>query len=80
MACGCALVAAANQGVYEFAGDGETALLAPVRQPEALADKLVNLIQDDELRKRLAEAGYRKIQEFTWEKAVTALESLLLDN
>ncbi len=78
MACGCAIVAAANEGVHEFAVDGENAMLAPIKQPEVLAEKLVDLLIDDDLRIKLAETGYREVQKFTWDRAVNSLENLLL--
>ncbi len=77
MACGCALVAAANEGVHEFAVDGENALLAPIKQPDKLARRLVEILTDDDLRIRLAEAGHKQIQRFSWDNAVDSLERLL---
>ena len=78
MACGCALVATHNRGVAEFATDGENALLTPPRQPEALAQSLLRFIEDDILRQQLAAAGRASVQQFTWEKAVSALEKVLV--
>jgi len=79
MACGCALVTAANQGVRDFAEHEVTALLAPVKQPAALADQLLRATRDDALRRRIAEAGRQHIQRYTWERAVDAMEALLLN-
>ncbi len=77
MACGCGLVSAANEGVYEFAVDGENALLAPIRQPELLAQRLIELLVNEDLRVRLAEAGHRGIQKFSWDRAVDSMEGVL---
>ncbi|MEK7831289.1 MAG: glycosyltransferase family 4 protein, partial [Acidobacteriota bacterium] len=73
MACGCALVSADNGGVNEFGVDGESAFIVPVKRPELLADGMLKLIDDDELRQRIAVAGYRGIQRFTWERAVNSM-------
>jgi glycosyltransferase involved in cell wall biosynthesis len=78
MACGCALVSAANGGVDEFAVDGVNALLAPIKQPEILADKLLTCLTDRSLRIRLAESGERDIHRFSWDRAVVALEKELM--
>ncbi len=78
MACGCALVAADSQGVREFAATGENALLAPPNQPAMFARSMLEVLENTSLRHRLAKAGHKKIQEFTWEKSVNALEELLL--
>ncbi len=73
MACGCALVTADNGGASEFSVDGESALFAPIKQPELLADRILSLLGDDQLRQQIALAGYKRIQQFTWERAVNSL-------
>jgi L-malate glycosyltransferase len=80
MSCGCAVVAAANHGVLDFAEHEATALLAPVKQPALLAEQLLRAVSDHALRWRIAEAGNRHIQQYTWERAVSSLERLLLSN
>jgi L-malate glycosyltransferase len=77
MACGCALVAAANLGVQDYAEDNVTALLAEVKNPLVLAERLTTVLTDSVLSQRLAEAGRVKIAEYTWERATNALEDLL---
>ncbi|MCI0337219.1 MAG: glycosyltransferase family 4 protein [Acidobacteria bacterium] len=79
MACGCALVAAANEGVHEFARDGQNALLAPIKRPDALAERLTEALVNDDLRVRIAESGHQQIQRFTWDRAVNSLEKLLTE-
>lgn len=78
MQCGCALVATDIGGHREFAMDGKTALVAPPRQPEALADCIVRLVGDDKLRAAIAQRGNEYIQQFTWERATKSLERVLL--
>lgn len=77
MACGAAVAAAANGGVKDYAEQDVTALLSPPGDPEALADNIVRLIKDDELRQRIAQAGYTRIRQYTWETAVSRLQALL---
>jgi len=78
MTCGCALVAAANPGVRDYAEHEITALLAPIKQPAALAEQLLRVVRDGALRQRIAEAGSQHIRQYTWERAVNAMEALLL--
>ncbi len=78
MACGCALVAAANPGVRDYAEHGVTAMLAEVKNPLALAERVKAVLTDPLLRQRLAETGCAKIAEFTWERAANVFEQLLL--
>lgn len=80
MACGCAVVSADNGGIHEFAVDGQTALIAPIQRPDLLAEKILALIDDDELRRRLALAGNQSIKQFSWEQAVNSLQTVLIGN
>ena len=77
--CGSALAITENGGHREYAFQGETALLSPPKKPEALATNLIRLLQDQELRLRLARQGHLYIQRFTWDRAVTSFESVLHD-
>ncbi|MBU5636465.1 glycosyltransferase family 4 protein [Geomonas sp. Red69] len=53
-ACGCPVV---TTGAVGFARDGENALVAPVEDVAALADRVERLLADRELAERLAEQG-----------------------
>jgi glycosyltransferase involved in cell wall biosynthesis len=77
MACGCALVAADNEGVREYAEDRVSAALAPIGDPAALADRLAAVLLEPTLRGRLAEGGRRSIAQFSWERSVSLLEQAL---
>ena len=77
MSCGSAVVSTNTAGIREFAENGVTALLSPVKQPKALADNLLRLLTDDQLRIKLARAGYERIQTFTWDRSTDLLESFI---
>jgi glycosyltransferase involved in cell wall biosynthesis len=70
MACGAALVSTDHGGVRAYASHGETALLSPAGEPEALVENIFRLVQDEALRIRIAEAGHDHIRKFTWGRAV----------
>jgi len=57
MAAGLPVVATDVGGVAEAVADGETGLLVPAADPEALASALERLVADVELRRRLGAAG-----------------------
>jgi glycosyltransferase involved in cell wall biosynthesis len=76
MACGAALVSTDNGGVRAYAKHEHNALLVPPQEPAALAAAIVRLSEHTALRRRLAEAGYRSIQAFTWRRALDAFEQL----
>jgi glycosyltransferase involved in cell wall biosynthesis len=77
MACGCAVVSTNCGGIREYAEHGVNALLSPPEDPRGLAQNILRLLDDDDLRVKFAKAGYDKIREFTWDKAVTRLEEFL---
>ncbi|MDG7041490.1 MAG: glycosyltransferase family 4 protein [Nitrososphaerota archaeon] len=77
VACGCAVVSTDNGGVRDYAEHEVTALLSPPKNPEALAQNIIRLLEDDALRIRLAKSGRKRITEFTWERSTDLLEQFL---
>ena len=64
-------------GNPELVVDGITGFLVPPRDPQALADRILTLLKDENLRKRMGAAGRRRVEEkFTIEKMVSETESL----
>jgi glycosyltransferase involved in cell wall biosynthesis len=57
------VVATPVGGTPELVVDGETGLLVPPRDPEALADALRRLLGDPDLARRLGEAGRERVAE-----------------
>ena len=57
MACGRPVVGTAAGGIPEVVKDGETGILVPPRDHEAMADAIVKLLKDEPLRKRMGAAG-----------------------
>jgi len=79
MACGCAVVSTDCGGIREYAEHEVNALLSPPKDPQALAQNVLRLLEDDDLRVRLAKAGYERIRKFTWKKAVDQFEKIISD-
>jgi glycosyltransferase involved in cell wall biosynthesis len=61
------LVATAVGGLPELVRDGETGVLVPPRNPEALADAVGRLLVDRDLRARLAAAAAEELSGLTIE-------------
>jgi glycosyltransferase involved in cell wall biosynthesis len=60
-------------GIPEVVADGETGFLVPVRDPAALADRIVRLLQRDDLRAAFGETGRQRVeQRFSAEQMVAA--------
>ena len=58
MASGVALVSTRNGGVNDFGIDGETALLSEVGDFENLAEHIIQLLNNDEMRIKIAAVSY----------------------
>ena len=63
MACGVPIASTASAGVVEAVGDEGCGLLVPAGDHEALADALIGLLGDGELRRRLAVRARARIVE-----------------
>ena len=71
MAAAKCVVATKAGGIPEVVKDGETGFLVPVRDPKALATRLVQVLKDEPLRRRMGEAGLvRARAQFTVERMV----------
>ena len=57
--------------------DGETGLLSPVFDYKALAENIIKLISDNELRIRLAKNGNENIKKFNWKSAVESFQKVI---
>ena len=73
MICGATVVCTDNKGYLEMARHEENALVSPVRDAQGLADNVMRLIVDDELRVRLATNAMEHIRQFTWDRAYKKL-------
>jgi glycosyltransferase involved in cell wall biosynthesis len=76
MAAGLPVVATRVGGIPEIVADGETGLLVPPRDPEALAAAIVRLAEDPALRRRLAEGGKRRVREFSADRTEERMNEL----
>jgi glycosyltransferase involved in cell wall biosynthesis len=63
MACGVPQVATDVGGTSEAVVDGETGLMCPPDDPAALAGRLIRLLSDEPLRRRMADASRRRFDE-----------------
>ena len=76
MASGQAIVSTAVDGCQELLREGETALLAPPRDAEALAAALLRALDDPALRARLSSAARAASAEFDIGRTVDRMQEL----
>jgi len=79
LASGCALLSTDCGGVREFARPNENCLLIPPGDPAALAEALLRLVRDAELRRRLAAQGARDAAGYSRAAVSARFEQALLE-
>jgi len=62
MACGCPVLASRVGGLVDVIKDRQTGFLIPPGDAEALADGLVELLQDDQLRQEISQRALESIR------------------
>jgi glycosyltransferase involved in cell wall biosynthesis len=67
MACGLPVIAVDNHGPATIVEDGETGLLVPPDDEEAMAEALVRMVTDDAARRRMGAAAYERSRaRYSW--------------
>jgi glycosyltransferase involved in cell wall biosynthesis len=75
MSCGLPVIATSVGGIPEIVDDGVNGFLVPPKHPEAIAEKILELNANGELRTRLGEAARRTVLErYTADKVVRQYE------
>ena len=79
LACGAALASTDTKGGQDYALPGETALVTPPRDPGLLAESVIRLLREPELRDRLAERGRAHVLATypPWQEAAAAFRTAL---
>jgi len=77
MGCERAVVATRVAGCSDIVREGETGLLVPPAQPEALAEALITLGQDPSRRREMGKRGREWVERrYSLERFITKLETL----
>ncbi len=71
MACGVPVVTSQTSALPETGGDA--AVYSDPKNPEDIAEKTIQVLEDNILRERLQSAGKKRIQSFRWENAASNL-------
>lgn len=75
-ACGLPIAATTAGGIPEIVRDGESGLLAPPRDPEALAGAILRLLEDRLLAGRLADRARAGLPAFGLERMAVQMEEI----
>jgi glycosyltransferase involved in cell wall biosynthesis len=74
MACGCAVVSNSGPNVQWLLSDHTTQLASPT--PEALADAVLTLLANEQLRARKVAAGFSFAESTDWSTEIKKIESI----
>ncbi len=68
MACRVPVIGSDVGGIKDIIKDYETGLLCEQKNPDSLAGKIIQLLSDEKLRKKVIENGFKLVKEkFAWE-------------
>ncbi|MFC1866649.1 glycosyltransferase family 4 protein [Thermodesulfobacteriota bacterium] len=76
MASGAAVVATNVGGNPEVVRDGKNGFLTPLGDEKAMADKIMAIINDEDLRRNLTEEAFITSKEFSWSNTINRTEKL----
>ncbi|MFX0208429.1 MAG: glycosyltransferase family 4 protein [Candidatus Hodarchaeota archaeon] len=76
MAIGKPIVATDVPGINEILKDGETGLLVPSRDPQAMAEKIIYLLRHEKERDRLGNRAHQESKKYALENYINHLESV----
>jgi glycosyltransferase involved in cell wall biosynthesis len=77
MAMGCAVVTT-RTGLGGDLVNGKEALVCDAGDRDDLKNKIEALINDEDLRQRIANAGWERVRSMTWNNAAKSLEAFYL--
>jgi len=80
MASGLPIIATKVRGLPEIVIDRENGLLVDSKSSNDLADKILEMIYDDELRGKIAKNNLEKSLLYSWDKITDKLLNIYLDN
>jgi glycosyltransferase involved in cell wall biosynthesis len=62
MACGCPVLASTNTGSEDLFTDGVDGFIVPIRDVEALRDRMQQLADDSDLQRRMGELSLARVR------------------
>lgn len=77
MACGLPVITTPHTAGPDILDEGRDGMIVPVRAPEAIAEALTRLAEDEAQRRAMGEAARAKAQSMTWERYETQIAELV---
>jgi len=76
MACGTPVVATRVGGIPEIVKDGENGLLVPPKDPDALADAIIYLLENEDVRKKMRKNAGEEVENYSRERIAEMTEEV----
>jgi len=76
MASGLPIVASKVGGLPEIITDGENGFLVEPKNPEQIAERVLLLLKDDELKGKISRSNKEKAKRYSWKNVVERLEQI----
>lgn len=76
MASGIPIVSSNLGGIPDVVKHGENGLLAEPYDVEMVAENLLLLLQDEDIRSKMGKDGKQKVKNYSWDKITTETEQL----
>jgi glycosyltransferase involved in cell wall biosynthesis len=71
------VVASAVGGIVDVIKDGQTGILVPEKNPDAIAKAVLRLIEDPDYARQLGEQGYAHVRNyFDWDRIMDQYETI----
>lgn len=75
MSCGCATIVSNSSSLPEVCGDAS--LYVDPKNPDNIADTIISLLSNEELRQQLIQKGYERVSLFNWKNSASKLANLI---
>ena len=76
MACGVPIVASKIGGIPDAVKAGENGLLVQARDSELLADAIIYLLENEDVRERMGKSGRERVKDYSWERIAEETEKV----
>jgi glycosyltransferase involved in cell wall biosynthesis len=76
MACGLPIIASRVGGIPDLITNGKNGYLVEAKDTSDLADKIILLLSDETLRKKISDNNRLHIKKYSWENVISELEKI----
>lgn len=76
MACGTPVVSTDNLGIREYGIHMQNCLIVPSKNPQAMAEAILKILNNENFSKQLRLEGIKTAQQFNWDKTTDRIEKI----